>query len=224
MKKRANPLNIIYVLKNTKNNKVYVGQTWWSLKDRWNNGHGYINCLKLENAMQKYGKESFYYEALTFCATQKAADYWEQYFIQKYNRIAKGYNISTGGKSIMLGRKHSKESIAKMSKSHIGSRAHLGKSHSKETKEILRKASTGNKNSLGRILSQESKDKISKSNMGHHRSIETEFKPRLSYEIAEQIRQDKKNGMKTKDIASKYNISGSLVSMIVHNKRWIKNG
>lgn len=34
----------IYMHKNKINGKVYIGQTMQSLKQRWNNGHGYIKC------------------------------------------------------------------------------------------------------------------------------------------------------------------------------------
>lgn len=46
---------IIYILKNTENIKVYVGQTWKTLKDRWNNGHGYAGCPHISNAIKYYG-------------------------------------------------------------------------------------------------------------------------------------------------------------------------
>src|ERR1700693_4599593 len=118
---------IIYKLINKINSKCYIGQTWQSLKIRWNRGHGYIGSKKIENAIQKYGKENFYYEIITLCGTQTAADYWEVFFIQKLDSIKNGYNIAIGGANgVMHGRKHSPTSIAKMSKSHKGSTAHLG--------------------------------------------------------------------------------------------------
>jgi hypothetical protein len=35
---------IIYKLINRVNGKLYIGQTWQSLKDRWENGCGYYCC------------------------------------------------------------------------------------------------------------------------------------------------------------------------------------
>src|ERR1700686_4527969 len=124
-------LNTIYILKNKINDKVYIGQTWKLLKDRWNNGNGYLGSHKIERAIKKYGKDNFYYEILTFCSTQKCADIIESFFIKKYNSINNGYNITIGGvKGVMTGRKHSEKSKNKMSESHKGNTAHLGKPHS----------------------------------------------------------------------------------------------
>lgn len=222
-------LNTIYILKNIINNKVYIGQSWWSLKDRWNNGHGYLGCKKLNNAIQKYGKNNFYYEIITLCGTQEASDYWEIFFIKKFNSINNGYNIAIGGKSVMRGRKHTKESLDKMSESHKGNTAHLGKMHSKETKDKLSeltKIQIKEKGhpSIGRHHSDESKTKISKSKSGIRNSISTEFKPKLTLEIAEKIREDKKNNIKLTDktLGIKYNISATIVNFILNNKRWLK--
>lgn len=91
--------NTIYVLRNKINNKIYVGQTWQTLAERFDRGNGYINCLYLGKAIKKYGKENFYYEVLTFCATQETADYWETYFITTLDACnrSKGYNLRSGG-------------------------------------------------------------------------------------------------------------------------------
>jgi dissimilatory sulfite reductase (desulfoviridin) alpha/beta subunit len=65
----------IYLLKNTANSKVYVGQTWSSLEERWNNGHGYDGSRHLSYAIKKYGREKFYYEILGLASSQAVADY-----------------------------------------------------------------------------------------------------------------------------------------------------
>lgn len=135
-------MNTIYALKNKINSKVYIGQTWKSLKERWNNGHGYIGSHKIHNAIKKYG-DKFYYEVITFASTQETADALESFMIEKFNSVICGYNISLGGsKLVMHGRKHTKESKDKMSVSHIGNTAHLGKKHSDETKKRLSEATT----------------------------------------------------------------------------------
>lgn len=169
-------INIIYALKNTINSKLYIGQTRRSLKKRWNNGHGYSHCIKLNNAMQKYGKNNFYYEILAICETAIAADYLEIFFIKIHGSINKGYNVAVGGPRNMLGFKHSKKSIKKMSKSHKGKATRLGAKHSDATKEMLRKSSTGNKNSLGHKHSKETKVKISKAKTGKSQPNSGSFK------------------------------------------------
>lgn len=215
----------LYLLKNKCNTKVYVGQTQRTLEISWNRGHGYISSHKMHNAISKYGKKNFYYEVITFCGTQKSANSVEQIFIEKYDSINSGYNIAAGGTSqVMTGRKHSKESLEKMSESHKGNQAHLGHCHSEKTKDILRLASSGNKNALGHILSETQKANISKSKIGIRASVATEFSPKISYEIAERIREEKRSTSAThQNIADKYGVSRSLVTDIINNKRWVKN-
>lgn len=233
-------INTIYVLRNKCNKKVYVGQTWQSLEDRWNHGHGYNGCIKIERAIQKYSKENFYYEVLTFCGTQDTANYWETFFINKYNSIKNGYNICpTGENGPMVGRKHSQKSRDQMSKSRKGTylgedNPFYGRHHTKDTKKIISNKLKGKPNYFmrGRKVSDVTKAKLSKAGMGQRKSIATEFKPgkkwvpnsatKLNLEIAKQIRKDYENGITGVDISNKYYISRASVSRIINNKAWNK--
>ena len=106
----------IYIIRNKFNSKVYIGQTWRSFDKRWKSGYG--KCPALNNAIKLYGKDSFHYESLFICETQEAANYWEQYFIGKYNSTNKefGYNIALGGSNSLK----SEETKRKMSIAHKG--------------------------------------------------------------------------------------------------------
>ena len=130
-------INIIYKLTNTANSKIYIGQTWDSLEERWDHGWGYKSCRYLQSAIDKYGKDSFRYELLTIAHTQECADYWEIYFIEKFNSRdhGVGYNIRGGGSR---GKFH----------------------HTIETKRKISEAK------MGTILSEEHKQKISTSLLG----------------------------------------------------------
>jgi group I intron endonuclease len=89
---------IIYLLRNRVNNLIYVGQTWRTLKARF---RAYSKTQPhLFNAIKLYGKDQFFYEVLTVAGTQETADYWEKYFINKYNSTDPeiGYNLKAGGK------------------------------------------------------------------------------------------------------------------------------
>jgi Trp operon repressor len=92
----------IYIIKNKINDKVYIGQAvntqnrWWHhLSDaRKNKKYSLI-----DRAINKYGKENFYYEILE----EQIEDYneKEQYWIKKYNSITpNGYNIAVGGQGV----------------------------------------------------------------------------------------------------------------------------
>lgn len=92
----------IYIIKNSKNSKVYIGQTIQDVKQRFK------QHLKLQNsnknqviykAIQSIGKENFSYEILkTGIETYKELNELEEYYINKYNSIVpNGYNLCPGG-------------------------------------------------------------------------------------------------------------------------------
>ena len=82
------------------NGKMYVGQTWKTVSERFKK-HQYSsnNCVKLKKALAKYDQENFRVELLTVCSTQEVADYLECFFIEKYDTVNNGYNINEGGKT-----------------------------------------------------------------------------------------------------------------------------
>ena len=48
--------------------------------------------------------------------------------------------------------------------------------------------------------------------------------PKISYEIAKEIRQDRNNGMKYSAIMAKYGLAKSTVGYIINNKTWTSEG
>lgn len=123
---------IVYVITNLANGKTYVGQTWKTLQKRWC-GHCTENsCIKLVRAIKKYGKDKFTIKLVTITHTQENADYWEIYFIQKYDSINNGYNIRLGGSN----GKHSEETKRKMSLSQMGNKKNLGHKDSEKVRTI----------------------------------------------------------------------------------------
>lgn len=94
---------LIYIITNSINDKVYIGQTIQSLKDRWY-GHCRIACSKneadmhIKRAILKYGKENFTIKELEKCKIEEL-DEREIYYISLYNSFVKGYNSTKGGKS-----------------------------------------------------------------------------------------------------------------------------
>jgi group I intron endonuclease len=112
----------IYVIKNSVNNKVYVGQTWRSIERRFQvhlQNSTANHCLKLRRAIQKYGIDAFGIELLTFCHTQEMANYWEIYFIRKFNSVKNGYNVLEYAFN-RKGTKHSAKTKKKMSENNKG--------------------------------------------------------------------------------------------------------
>lgn len=91
----------VYVHKNKQNQKVYIGQTCQKPERRWQNGKGYKNCHHFFNAINKYGWDMFDHVILKQHLSLEEANYWEKYYISKYNSSNPlfGYNIREGGDS-----------------------------------------------------------------------------------------------------------------------------
>lgn len=94
---------IIYIITNSINDKVYIGQTIQTLQERWQ-GH----CRKaystneanmhIKRAIFKYGKDNFAIKELERCSIE-TLDEREIYYINLYNSYQNGYNNTLGGKS-----------------------------------------------------------------------------------------------------------------------------
>lgn len=94
----------IYIIKNTINNKVYIGQTVQEVSERFK--QHLKPCVmktrgsyKIYNAINKYGKENFFVETLETNIPQNELDQKEIYYIDKYNSYKDGYNSNNGGNS-----------------------------------------------------------------------------------------------------------------------------
>lgn len=96
----ANPVGLIkkdiYIIKNDINNKVYVGQSFNADKRFKSHCKGNYDNSLIDAAIQKYGKQHFWFEILEF----QIENYNEReiYWIEYYNSITpNGYNIQKGG-------------------------------------------------------------------------------------------------------------------------------
>ena len=98
----------IYIIKNTVNSKVYIGQTKTSIEQRWKEHlrHAQYGEQVINRAMKKYGVDKFYIETLEIC-NLKILDYREIYYIDLYDSTnkSKGYNVSIGGNTPRFKRK-----------------------------------------------------------------------------------------------------------------------
>jgi len=198
LKKEADNICSIYLLTNTVNGKVYIGQTWLSLSKRsGKNGSNYNNSIYLYNAIKKYGMDKFEYQILVQCLDQEAADYLEDYFMEKYNsrNVHVGYNIKKGGSA----GKHSEETKAKISETlknkewspeALFNRAEAGrqwkgKKREPQSEEVIQHHVEAMKKwhaehehpMLGKHMSEEAKIKISAANKG--KKLSDEHKEKL---------------------------------------------
>lgn len=125
----------IYKITNIINNKIYIGQTWSKLSQRFSQHNCKSNkCVKLKRAFQKYGRDKFKIELIVSCQDQETANIAEKFWISYHNSIDSGYNIKEGGSC----GKHSKETKIKMSLAQAGNKNHFfGKNHSNEAKKKM---------------------------------------------------------------------------------------
>ena len=98
----------IYIIRNTVNNKVYIGQTKTSVEQRWKEHlrHAPYGDQIINRAMNKYGVDKFYIETLEICDVS-VLDEREIYYIDLYDATnkTKGYNVSIGGNTPRFKRK-----------------------------------------------------------------------------------------------------------------------
>ena len=175
----------IYKIVNTVNGHKYVGSAV-DIKRRWrkhksdlkrNNHHSQI----LQRAWNKHGEDVFEFSIIEECSPVKEILISrEQFWIDTLNAYGKnGYNISKAAGSPMMGRKHTEETLKKMSESQKGvpvsqeakdkiGNAHRGKIVSEEIREKLRIAN--------RNPSVETRIKMGIANIGRQCSPETRGK------------------------------------------------
>ena len=162
----------IYKYINKINNKVYIGQTCRSLRERAGcNGINYKDCIRFYRAILKYGWDSFYCEILKDGLSQEEANYWECYYISFYEsrNQDKGYNIMVGGDNKIMPKEFC-DKISLLAKERYKDPTKnpmYGKHHSSDSLKLMSEIKKGKNNPMyGKHLSDESKAKISNSNKG----------------------------------------------------------
>ena len=158
-------INSIYKITNKINKKIYIGQTWTSILQRFNQHKQDSKRwdYPIHKAIRKYGINSFTIELVIITNTQECANFWEDYFINYYNSLGGGgYNAKNGGSNGKLSPEH-KRKIAL---------SRIGKPRSQETRnristsQIYRLMNGGKPSRLGAIVSKETREKISLSHKG----------------------------------------------------------
>ena len=105
---------VIYCITCLLTQMKYVGQTTRDLKIRIAE-HKYHGELYIDQEIQRLGWENFVVEVLEECETLEKLDEREKFWVAYFNcKYPNGYNMTDGG-SGFNGRRHTPESIAKMS-------------------------------------------------------------------------------------------------------------
>lgn len=98
----------IYIISNSVNNKVYIGQTVSDINFRFRKHKAQRNCKNvcsaLYSAFKKYGTDKFKVESLTSGDYSKIElNALEIFYIKEYNSLSpNGYNLQSGGGSFRV--------------------------------------------------------------------------------------------------------------------------
>lgn len=133
---------LIYKITNLINNKVYIGQTIRTLKQRFTQ-----HCCRSDSivgsAIKKYGKENFSVEIIAETDNLEELNKMEVYYIKEFNSLSpNGYNLDSGGNN---------KTMHEETKKKIGAR-HKGKVISEEQKQIASLTHKGKPKSIEQRL------------------------------------------------------------------------
>lgn len=220
------PINVsgIYMIKNINNNKLYIGSSK-NIAKRWERHKYDLNKNRhpnshLQNAWNKYGKDSFIFEIVEKCKEEDLIIREElniSILSPQYNKIS----IINGQ---IIFSEESKNRMSESAKKKIF------------TEEHRKNMSNSRKN---KKLSEDTKQKISLSNSGKTIPLDTrkkisdtlksksEINPnaKLNWEKVYEIRDLYKDGYKCKELMELYNIGETAIYSIVNNKSWrVKDG
>lgn len=150
--------------------KKYIGQTKRDYNKRFKEHCKLLgNCILLENAISKYGKEKMTLEILQEI-DDRLLDEQESKYITELNTIEPhGYNIRSGGSSSI----HSEESRNRMRESKLGDKnPNYGKPRSDEAKYAISLSKSGeNHHFFGIKLSEDHKVKLSQSHKKYDKTL-----------------------------------------------------
>jgi group I intron endonuclease len=204
----------IYLIFNSVNGKLYVGQTIRGIEKRWKN-HLFVarggkdkypsQFSALHAAVKKYGETHFIIKEVDTTTNRQELDVKEIMWIDcLLNNGFILYNLTNGGGGIK-NYHHSNDTKLKISKSHLGKfNSFYGKKHTKKTLDLLKKCHAGQKHS------ENTKKKMSDN---HPNKIITE---KIAIDIINRL----KLKQKMSDISRELQISYSVINGIKRNKNW----
>ena len=91
-------MGYIYIIKNNFNDKVYIGQTTKTIKERYKQHTLSKDNSAIHKSMRKHGIENFYVLEIEECPNEKLNER-EIYWIKYYNSYNVGYNMTKGGQN-----------------------------------------------------------------------------------------------------------------------------
>lgn len=153
----------IYYIRNTVNNKLYVGQSidvYTRLSRHKTDLRGGRDSKHLQEAYYKYGEDNFEFMLLVECQINDL-DFLEKYYITEWNTQDEnfGYNLDSGGSRSRMMSEETKSKISQSLKGHI-----VSEDTKKRIAENHADFSGKNNPNFGKIRSEQSRQKSRKSN------------------------------------------------------------
>lgn len=111
----------IYIIRNTVNDKVYIGQTTMTVHERFMAHLKPSTCkakagYKLYNAMKKHGNDKFYVETIEDGVPLDKLDEREIELIAEYDSFNNGYNSTPGGDGRIFNKINNEEELLELAK------------------------------------------------------------------------------------------------------------
>ena len=118
----------IYIIRNTVNEKVYIGQTTMTVHERFMvhmkpSTAKQKKNYKLYMAVLKYGRSKFYVETLESGIPVTMLNQKEIEYIAQYDSYYNGYNSSKGGDGRIINKIENEDFVLKMAKDGVDSHA-----------------------------------------------------------------------------------------------------
>ena len=206
----------VYEIKNTVNNKRYIGRTV-HLKGRWRAHTSRIrnstHPSAIGDAIKKHGVQNFKFSVLSICSTAQEYCRQEILYILKKNTLApNGYNLTTGGRGGLPGYTFTPKQIRKLRLS-LGGREY--KPLTKEHKERIRKALLGKKRAP---FTAEHRRNMSKGQMGKPSKNKGKILGPLSEGHKRKVARASKNSWKNISVRKK-RVNGLIKSWRKKNRR-----
>ena len=167
------------MIRNKVDGKCYIGQTIQKISKRWGqHTRPYSKCIRLRNAIQKYGKENFEFSIICDLPNEDLIAREILEICERNTMVPNGYNLTSGGE----GCKASEETRKKISE------AHKGRKH---TEESIKNMSEGQK---GKKMTEETRKRMSEVHKGSKASEKTRRKISDNSSRARGVKQLSLNG------------------------------
>lgn len=210
----------IYVIRNKVNGSIYVGQTKQRFVKRfflhqWKLRNGTHDNKHLQRAFNKYGEDAFEFEVEEIIiGDSNFFNSEEMRIIKKYRLQGACYNQTDGGDGAK-GTKLSEENVRKLAE--LNRKLNTGKKASKETRERMSKSHK--QWHRDHLISEETKQKNKQTRLVKLNSG-TNGTQKVTPPIVEEIQRLLMAGNKQADVAARFGLSQTNVSAIKNGRSW----